>query len=298
VGEDRRHYVLVGAFVVAMTAALLLWIGLISGRTGATDPYYTVYENVLGLEPGARILYEGHPVGVIHDIRPVERDGRRVFRVDLRVREGWPIPVDSVAAVKAPGLLSSVVIDIEGGRAHETLPPGSEIPSREAADVFAAVGDVAASVQRLVDEELRPIVAEAGRTTPEILANLERLTAALDEAARQLAAALAPENVERVSSILGHLEGSTARLEPLLDDVAHVESEIDEITERVAALLDASEGELGQALVHLDRSLEAVARHVDAIAANLETASRDLSEFGDQIRRDPSVLLRGREQTP
>ncbi len=38
-----------------------------------------------------------------------------------------------------------------------------------------------------------------------------------------------------------------------------------------------------------------MSRHIDAIANNLEGATRNLNEFGGQIREDPSVLLRGRD---
>ncbi len=36
--EDTRNYVIVGTFVLAMLVALIVWIALLSGRTGATDP--------------------------------------------------------------------------------------------------------------------------------------------------------------------------------------------------------------------------------------------------------------------
>jgi hypothetical protein len=39
-----------------------------------------------------------------------------------------------------------------------------------------------------------------------------------------------------------------------------------------------------------------VARHIDAIAADLETSSRNLAEFTRGVREDPGVLVRGRER--
>jgi phospholipid/cholesterol/gamma-HCH transport system substrate-binding protein len=53
---------------------------------------------------------------------------------------------------------------------------------------------------------------------------------------------------------------------------------------------------VSEALRELDHSLSAVARHIDAIAADLETSSRNLSEFTRQIREDPGVIVRGRER--
>ena len=49
-----------------------------------------------------------------------------------------------------------------------------------------------------------------------------------------------------------------------------------------------------QALADLRTSLDALGRHADAIAYNLEATTRNMSEFSGQIRNDPSALLLGR----
>ena len=131
--DDKRNYIVVGAFVIMMLVALILWIGLLSGRTGATDAYYIVYDNVMGLKTGVEILYEGFPVGHIKDITPGEREGRRAYRVDVSVKRDWPIPEDSVAEITAPGFLSAFVIDIQAGEAQTLLEPGTRSASGAAA---------------------------------------------------------------------------------------------------------------------------------------------------------------------
>ena len=63
-------------------------------------------------------------------------------------------------------------------------------------------------------------------------------------------------------------------------------------------LFDRNQGEIGHAITDLHDSLEAVARHIDAITHNLELSTRNLSEFSRQIRENPGVLVRGREAAP
>ena len=63
----------------------------------------------------------------------------------------------------------------------------------------------------------------------------------------------------------------------------------------VDTLIDDHKDDVGHSLVDLHASLETVSRHIDAIANNLEGATRNFNEFSGQIREDPSVLLRGRE---
>ena len=100
--NDSINYVLVGTFVVAMVAALLFAIALLTGRTGATDTYYTRYDDATGLKYGSEVLYMGFPVGQVEKIEPVVEGGKVLFELELSVTEKlrkWSVPADSVALI-------------------------------------------------------------------------------------------------------------------------------------------------------------------------------------------------------
>ena len=290
---ERRNALLAGGFVVAMLAALLVWIVLLSGRTGATDPYFVVYQRVHGLRAGTEIFFDGYPVGLIDGIAPLDGEGGRRFRVDLRIRRGWPVADDSRARV-LQGLFARVVVDIRGGASARILEPGSEIAGEETSDVFAAAGTVLARVADLV-EALRPLVARASEDAPAIFDHLEAFTAELDRASDQLEALLSPENVERVGRSLERVEEASGSLSLLGRNLDGTRARIDGVLARVDELVQEDRGEVSEALRDLNHSLAAVARHIDSIAADLETSSRNLSEFTRQLREDPGVIVRGRE---
>ena len=65
VRDGARNYVIVGAFVLLMLLALVLWIALLSGRTGATDRYTIAYTNVMGLAEGAPVSFQGYRIGKV-----------------------------------------------------------------------------------------------------------------------------------------------------------------------------------------------------------------------------------------
>ena len=291
---ERRNALLAGGFVVAMLAALLGWIALLSGRTGAMDPYFVVYERVHGLRKGTEIFFDGYPVGLIDEITPQDAPEGRRFRVDLRLRRGWPVPEGSRARV-LQGLFARVVVDIRGGGSARLLEPGSEIAGEETSDVFTEAGALVARLGELA-EELRPLVRKASEDAPAILENVEAFTAELDRAGSQLEALLSRENVDRVGRTLVGLEEASGSLAELGRRLDGTRARIDGVLARVDELVQEDRGELPEALRNLDHSLAAVARHVDAIAADLETSSRNLSEFTRQIREDPGVIVRGRER--
>jgi phospholipid/cholesterol/gamma-HCH transport system substrate-binding protein len=294
VNTERRNTLLAGSFVIAMLAALLVWIALLSGRTGATDPYFVIYERVHGLRAGTEIFFDGYPVGLIDGIAPLDGDSGRRFRVDLRIRRGWPVPEDSRARV-LQGLFARVVVDIRGGVSGRLLGPGSEIAGEETSDVFSAAGSLVERVAELV-EELRPLVAQASADAPAILGHLEAFTAELDAASGELRALLSPANVGRVGRTLQRMEEASESLSRLGRNLDGTRARVDGVLARVDELVQEDRGDVSEALRNLDHSLATVARHIDAIAADLETSSRNLSEFTRQIREDPGVIVRGRER--
>ncbi len=296
--DDRRSYILVGAFVVAMVAALVVWLATLSGRGFAAHEYSVVYVNVLGLAEGTQVLYVGFPVGQITGIEPIERDGKRAFRIELGIRRDWKLPDDSVAAVAAPGLLSAVVIDIQGGSSATALEPGAELRGIEAASVFTVVSDVATELTELSEKSVKPLLEALGKGTPEIVANVEDFTRALNVTLERVDALLSPGNVQKIDRILANLETTTSDFAGVASELNRTRAEIDQLLRTVNRLLDRNQGEIGHAISDLHDSLEAVARHIDTISSNLEQSTRNLAEFSRQIRENPGVLVRGRETAP
>jgi phospholipid/cholesterol/gamma-HCH transport system substrate-binding protein len=284
--DDKRNYVLVGAFVLAMVVTLVSWIVMVSGRTGPSDDYYVVFDNVGGLKTGVEILYEGFPVGLIEGIVPFDEDGQRRFRVDVTVQRGWPIPDDS-SAVVASGIFSAAVINIAGGHSARNLPPGSRIPSMAADDIMAVVNSAA--------QRLTTVLDSVADKVPEIMGDVQRLAKELNVAADSVNAMLAPENTQRVGNILRNVDELTRDANDALTGLGDTRRRIDELIGKLDALLEEESGDVAEAMAELKYSLSAVSRHIDAVAANLEVTTRNMAEFSDQIRGDPSLLIRGRE---
>ncbi|UCE86986.1 MAG: MCE family protein [Deltaproteobacteria bacterium] len=293
--DERRNYVVVGGFVLAMVVGLVASIAALSGHTGPTDVYAVRYTNVMGLATGTPVYYEGYPVGVIDAITRIPDAAHPHFRVDVRVERGWHIPADSTAEITASGLLSAVVIDIHGGSSPTALEPGSEIASVESANVFSAIASVAAQLGDLSENSLQPLLESLGEGVPEIVENLEGFAIALNETVGRIREVVTPANTARLERILLNLEVTSERVASVTDGLDETRTQLDEVVGTVNRLLEENEGELGHTVVDLHDSLEAVAARIDAISHNLEVTSRNMNEFSSQIRSNPGVLLRGRE---
>ena len=83
-------------------------VAVLTGRTGAVDHYYTVYDNVTGVKFGTQVIYEGYPIGQVEQVTPEARAGRMEFRVDFTIKKDWRIPEDSQCSGCAPGIPPTV----------------------------------------------------------------------------------------------------------------------------------------------------------------------------------------------
>lgn len=287
--NDQRNYIVVGVFVIGMIAGLILWIALLSGATGATEIYRTRYDSVLGLSAGGtQVFFNGFQIGKIESIERAEDGAEKMFVLDLSVKKGWKVPDDSQAEITAAGLLSTNVVNIKRGSSTTYLEPGDEIRSVEAGNLMAELSDTAAGLNQFMKTTLKP----------QIETIVEGLRGTMD----QVNALLSPQNTGRVTTILGNLEDVSEEVQGLTDGLGSTREKLDRtigkvgnVIDQVDQLIESNKNDLGASVTDLHESLEALSRHIEAIATNLEATTRNMNEFSQQIREDPSVILRRRE---
>ncbi len=298
---SRINYFAVGLFVIASIVGLVVAIAVLSGRTGATDPYYAIYRNVTGVKFGTQVMYEGYPIGQVETVTPVPEAGRMTFRVNFAVRQGWRIPEDSVATIAAPGLLAAITISIQAGKSETALKPGGQVKSQESANIMAVVSSVAGDLGQLAEQSVKPLLANLNKVATEVLAILEKDGKGL---VRNAAAMIEDINT-RVPIIAGNIQDFTDRMKKNSEEISALLSpENREKLERTIASLDKAAQDLDQ-LAALSRGvvadnradvryvIESVARHVDSINQNLDGAARNMFEFSRQIRQNPGLLMGG-----
>jgi phospholipid/cholesterol/gamma-HCH transport system substrate-binding protein len=298
--EANRNYIAVGAFVLSMLVALVLWFAVLSGVTGSTDRYFILWDSVMGLKPGTQILFEGYQIGLIESIErsPEADSGGRNYRVAIEIDRGWPIPESAIAETTAPSFLAALVVNIDAGDSQAILEPGSVIQSREQGDLLSAAGDAMSKISDLL-EFVKPRIEEITNSVGSVLndENAQQLRSMLETINDRVEDLLSAENAERVEIILTNLSAVSQDVSELTRGLQSTKAQMDDILETINALVEGHSDDIEHALVDLHASLEAVARHIDAISRNLEDATRNANEFSEQIRSNPSVLLRGRDAT-
>ncbi len=303
--DSRINYVVVGAFVAAMLVAFITVITMLAGRSGATDPYFTVYENVGGLKVGTLVLYEGFQIGNVDSIEPVQRGRQLTFKVNMEIKEGWKIPTDSVARAMVSGLLAAVAIDIRGGKADTVLPPGSEIKGQPSGNLFATLADVGAEFGELSTTSIKPLLnnlntlvsqlstATAGNL-PTILDNLNKLSGSVERSAAVIEKSLLkPENVAHLNSVIANVDQVTTNLNELSKGLDETRKLLNESVARVNKVVDSNSGNVDEAMRSFRYTADTIARYVDDIAHNADATARNMAEFSRSVRQNPGLLIGG-----
>ena len=206
------------------------------------------------------------------------------------------IPESATAKTTAPSFLAALVVNIEAGDSETILEPGGVIRSREQADLLSAAGDAMSKISDVL-EFVKPKIEEIANSVGSVLndENAQQLRSMLQTMNSRVKDILSAENAERVNNILTNLNAVSQDVSDLTSGLQITKSQIDDVLKTISDLVDSHSGDIGHSLVDLHASLETVSRHIDAIASNLEDTTRNANEFSEQIREDPSVLLRGRD---
>jgi len=316
--SSKINYLVVGLFVSAMIVVLVVSIAMVTGRTGETDSYYTVYDNVTGVKYGTQVIYEGYPIGQVETVTPTEREGRMEFRVDISVTQGWRLPEDSQIEIAAPSLLSAVALQIHAGVSSDSLKSGDRVNSRAATSVFGAVSSLAEQVTVSIEKDVKPLIHELTGTVkevkrfisndgnallgnvsnlindisarvPEVADNIQSFSANIDKASAELRRTVSPENRAALEKVIAEMDQATVNFQDVLKTMDKVLEDVDRL------VVDPKE-DIETVIGETRYVVESVSRHIDSINQNMEAASRNMNEFSRQIRANPGLLLGGSPQ--
>lgn len=171
--ETRAKHIAVGSFVLLFVlgiAFFVFWLARFEGET-RYDQYFARFSgSVSQLRIDSTVLFGGIPVGRVTDVR-IDEENSELARVDLEIRRGTPIRVDSKAILELQGLAGGVTIQISrGSRNADLLPPGSEIaagPSaleqivRQVPDLLSQVEEITRRVNDLLSDKNRQAFSNA-----------------------------------------------------------------------------------------------------------------------------------------
>lgn len=267
--ETRANHLWVGAVtlvLLAMLAAFIVWIARLN--EGAKDEYDIFYaQSVSGLAQGSQVSFAGVPVGQVTEIA-LAKDNPEFVRVRIKVREEIPILVGTQATIQASFTGVSTIL-LDGARKDN--PP--------------------ITCQTTACPEGRPVIPPGRGGFGEIVANAPLLLERLATLTEQLNIILGPDNQKELAGILANSNRLTAGMADAAPELTANLKEFRVTMQEFNQTLDAFEkvAASSDALINkegapLAEELRATLRSANEALASLSATLEDTRPAARQLR--------------
>jgi len=206
--ETRSNHILVGAVVLGMLAALVLFVVWLSQAGGDQDKKYDILfsQAVEGLAKGSAVTFSGVPVGSVESINLMPKTPQFV-RIRISVDEETPVIVGTTATMKATFT----------GIASIQLDPPERDPRNRRVDRPIVCPEVNPDAQCPFGVPLIPTkpgaLGQLLNSAPELLERVSALTARLTEL-------LGDRNQNSIAAILENVQVISRNLAERSDEIA------------------------------------------------------------------------------
>lgn len=316
--ETRASHVLIGAFTLAVLALaflFVLWLGKLR-LAHEWDHYDVVFnEAVSGLTVGGAVQYQGIQVGEVRRLSLDPEDPNKVI-VRVRVSGGTPVKTDTHAKLSITGLTGVSVIQLSGGTAAApklTAKGSEEVPRiiadtsalskllASSEDIVTTVNDLLVRVSRLLNQDNLDKIAGTVDHLEKVTGRIAARDADIDKALANLA-----EASVSMKSAMAKADQLTTRLDAFAtsgNKILNGELKETLVTAREALASVKKFSDSADQLVEQNRG--AVANfstqglgQIGPAISDLRATVRALRELSEQLKEDPSSLVRGRKEQP
>jgi phospholipid/cholesterol/gamma-HCH transport system substrate-binding protein len=302
--ENKVNYAVVGAFVLALGAALIagvLWLAAGGNDKKKYDAYQAIVkESVAGLSIDAPVKYLGVDVGKVSAINIDPANTQQVL-LKFLIAHGTPIKHDTEAVLKSQGLTGIAYVEINGGSAESPLlvataeMPVPMIRSRPslsarlenvATSVLANLDKMTTNLNAMLDDDnrlaLKASLANTASLTRVLAGQRDALNASITDAAR----------------IARNTASASEKFSPAMD---RVNAGVDAIEKMATVVSRAGEG-AGRTVDVAENSMKQLNTEtlpeLERLLVELNQLAPSLRRLIEQTERTPSSLLLGGSRVP
>ncbi len=274
--KDNINYFMVGLFVLAGFILLFSMLFKITGGQSNTDDYFVEFDNVTGIKDGIVVTYGGYAIGAVQGLEPIFNSGQTVYRLSLRIKSGWKIPVDSTAQIVMPAVISDKQIEITQGVSQQYLAPGGTLKSAEATDIMELVDSIASQLNQFI---------------PQSTQNINNLLVKLNTSADKVGLILSDKNVQHLNNVFKYADSSGESLSELAAGFTRINKQLDSILNRTDLILNDNSEDIRYTVIELKKSIDVVSGRIESVMYNLDATSQNMNEFSRELRNNPGVVL-------
>ena len=272
--ETRANYLLVGLFVIVLTAATFgfaLWLGRAQFESDVKR--YEIYfvGSVTGLKKGSQVSYRGITVGEVVNLEIDPQNFERVL-VTVEIQASTPVRDDTIARLEVQGIAGVPFVMLTGGtlsspalqaQEGERYPVIKSAPSR-LEELLSGAPELVDRIETLLTNANEFLGPKNRETVSNTLKNFEAVSEAVADKREDISQA-----VSDFTTTMANLRDASATFEKLVADVQTR-------TDMLATQADATLGSFNNAANTVDRE-------VKPLLEDLRQASRSIAQAADEM---------------
>ena len=299
--ETRANYVLIGAFTLVASIALLLfglWAAKYSSERSWQNYMIVFDEAVTGLSVGSPVQFNGIAVGSIQRLSLDPQDPRRVIAV-IRAEASAPVKTDTRARMAITSLTGPAIIQLTGGTPGAPLL--TSVDQRETPVILtapSALQNITDTANRIVERLDQMLSDKNVASITATLENLEAMSTSLAsrEAGVEALIVSARDAAQNLDRTLTTTNGAIERLDKNL--VQELPGILDKL-ETTLGKLDSAAGNADAILGENRAAINSFASdglgQLGPTLTELRGLVRDLRRVSDRLEGNPARYLLGRD---
>lgn len=298
--EGRVNYTTVGIFVVVLSAFLfsfIIWMSVIGhGKSYRTYLVY-VHEDVTGLSVESPVRFNGVKVGYVEAMR-LDDKNPKVVKLVLRIEPDVQITTSTFSMLHAQGVTGVVYVNLKADSEDPTplvAAAGQRypiIPSRPSLlmqlstvlpEITKDIQNLSASIGQVLDKENKQSIKDS-------LKNIATVTKTLADNSHDFTETLhsLDNTLANVSEASNHFPNAIKQLNTTLSSVNQLSSSMNQTAKTIDNTMQS-----GQVVIR--NFSNQVMPNAEQALSNLSAATISAQQLMNQLQRDPSMLVRGKQ---
>ena len=270
-----------------------------------TNVYYTIFDNVQGLNSSSPVSINGLKVGKVEKISPIiAKDGAVTFLVQVRIDDKFSFSKKSTLEIFESGLMSDTAIRLrmENGnplaKDGDTLQAGYELSlmkslAAEAMPIKQQVEGVLKQVDSLTTNANKLLNEQNQQEIRALLINLNRTVSAFEQTSRQTNTLLAKAD-PKLQTVLDNTSAMTVSAKNTLDKYGKVADNIDvqKLNTAVANLSETAH-QLNGLIAGIQKGEGSLGKIMkdEAFYNNLTQTSDNLNKLIEDLKNNPKKYI-------
>ncbi|PKO96474.1 MAG: hypothetical protein CVU12_05170 [Bacteroidetes bacterium HGW-Bacteroidetes-7] len=291
----------IGLFAIITLASIYVVVNYLKGKDlfSSTNTYYTVYNNVEGLNSTGPVYIRGLKVGTVESVDYLQEKDE--FIVKLKVKSGYNIPDNSVAEIYSVDLLGTKALRVNIGDSKTYLKDKGSMQSiteeglvdmlksqflplkDQISDLVATLNSTIENVNGIFDADAKKNIATSLENLSKTLAGTKAIVQNLEKSGPEIT-----QLISNINSLSGELTQSTQKLNYGLDNIG-------EITDSLkTADLAGTVKSLKELLEQMNNPQGTVGKllSTDSVHNSIEQLIRDLDILIKNITENPKKYIK------